>query len=278
MNTVAQRLMQAQGQSSTTTLTAPSPALNNLTLFKLVENFKLILDEVDKIIVRVDQGNGMAPLTRRISILRKRQANTHLFAFFLAVHTRRGANWRLYSNQSNELQQEYRNAADFFGISMSAGDKGVTSQVIANAFADVIQAYRKDNPLMVGNISVPTSIGIDARYQWVGSLGSMWLPDEDKNPIDAWLRKTTIYINFMYWYVQETGKLTGRERTPNNANTIARRVLKGCHYAWQSWSSETREAWAKGKWDIEPKSELIRYTPLDAQSIEDMIKANPNWV
>lgn len=271
MKSVANRLTSGSESSKSSSITTITTSTKEI--FDLATHFAEILGEVDRIIVRVDVGNGMSPLTRRISILRKKNANNHLFAFFLAVHTRRGANWRLYANQSNELQSEYRNAADFFGISTSSGDKGVTSQVIANAFGDLMQAYRKDHPLKIGDATLPSTIPVAARYQWVGSLGSMYIPGEESSPIESWLKKTVSYIHFMYWYVEATGKLTGKERKKGQA-TIAERVLKGCHFAWQSWSAETRKSWFENDFSAEPKSGETRYAPLDATSIAELISEN----
>jgi len=226
-------------------------------------------------VVRSDTGNGMSPQARRLLILRKKNGSNRLFAFFIAVHAKRGANWRLYASQANDITPEYRQTAEYFNISIRQGDKGVTSQVIANAFADCLIFYRTQKPLTISGLSYNKK-SLPQKYQFVGSLGSMYHADEDQKDHDAealWLVKTLSYISFMRWYVSETSKLTQRKRS-DDKGSIARRILKGAHFAWGSWTIETRKAWSDGNFKIEPKSPSDRYAPLSEEVIEQIILDN----
>jgi hypothetical protein len=224
----------------------------NKELFKLFDSIETIIKEAETLVVRSDTGNGMSPLSRRTLILRKSILSSHHFAVFLAVHMRRGTNWRLYANQSTEFAEEISFVAGIFGISTNASDRGVSSQVIANCFADLMIAYRKNRDIVIPDFEFETKI--DQRYRWIGSLASMYLETEtSENQLQSWIVKTNLYIRFIYEYVEGTGALTQKDQTGDDED-IARRILQGCHFAYQSWSLETRKAWFEGNYNFQPKS------------------------
>jgi len=227
-------------------------------IFDLASAMEDIMGQIPKVTIRVETGNGMAPETRRKLILSKKTINSAKMSFFAAVHLRRGSNWRLYSEQNNEIQSEYRTHAAFFGISVRKNDKGVTSQVIANCFADVMICFRGRSPLI---ISGEQYNDLDQKYQWVGSLGSIYNDLEEDDPEAAWAMYLVNYILFMEWYVEVTGKLTGKEKSKDSLS-VEDRVLNGCHFARQAWDLDTRRAWSSGNYSIKPKSSKQRVQPM----------------
>lgn len=264
---------QGRGNTQGLALRTATTTMRAEDIFDLVKNLSTIVEEVAKVVYKTTTGNGMSPQARRVMILKKPSHSTRLFAFFLAVHTQRGASWRLYASQRNDIQSEYRTTAEYFGISISASDKGVTSQVIAVAFSDLLIYYRMGHKLRVGNETYPGDL--PDKYQWIGSLAAMYVKGEDEsNQERCWLEKTVQYIQFLNWYVATTGRITGRPRKSNDDAAVARRVLGGAHFAWGAWTMETRKSWFEGKFEIVPMSPdraRVNYPQLTGDIISEII-------
>lgn len=237
-------------------------------VFELAKSMAAIIQMAIGMVIRVDGGTGMSPEARRKLILTKIGVTEQDFAFFGAVHTRRGSNWRLYTRQDNELKMKYISVATAFGISMNPGDKGVTSQVVACALGDLLIGCRDAIPLEINGEKYTGAL--PAIYQWVGSLATMYVKEEDgvtdgQQITALWLEKTRLYADWMAWYVQKTGAITNTESTVEHTEyDLHYRILSGAHYAWGGWTIETRRAWAAKNYNIEPKSpgNEGRYAPL----------------
>lgn len=265
------------GQTAPSIASFQKPPIANAKTFDLAKAMAQIIDLAKGMVIRVEGGTGMSPEARRKLILMKVGISNEDFAFFAAVHLRRGSNWRLYTRQDNDLKLKYQAASVMFGISMVAGDKGVTSQVVACALGDLMIGARSVIPCDINGEKYNGSL--HAKYQWVGSLATMYIANEDSltdatEIQKAWITKTKDYCDWMAWYIGVTGAITGTDSTVQHESyDVHYRILKGAHYAWGGWDVGTRKRWAGDDFNFEPKSpgQSGRFAPLGEDFIDVII-------
>jgi len=211
-----------------------------------------VMKDIDTVII-TSEGGGLSPYRRRIMILSK-YAITSIrddLTFFAAVHLKRGQAWRRYVQGNDNFAARIKSVGDKFAISTSVGHGRKSSQSAALALCDVLIGYRMLNKAIM--ITVGSSEEYNGlcpqQYCWLGSLGSMFIDDEEdkfKDDVETnfwtdccWITKTLLYAHFLNWYIQ-VASINSKKAFSGDKLQWLISLTGGMHYAWSAWSMASR--------------------------------------
>lgn len=271
--------------SSTTTSTPVSNNNNNVPINvtitsyvmdainsgKLKELMKEIIKESLKTTDYVFQGS-QTPVSRYSIIMGlKGLMGTHL-ALFIAGTNKRGLNIIGFSKKRESSAERFRDLVRVMQIrDVKAGTGVHTVMAIRVALSNFFCYYKYEDNQPDKFEGVECPVAIPNMYQWMGSLGAMYVKEEETDSHNAKLLYCRLYDEYANWYIeQRANKAAERKKSVVTAEEIE--YGRNRNRAWyptqvSSFSLACRKAWSSGTFSEPTKGEMVD----EAKFMRDLI-------
>jgi len=200
---------------------------------------------------------GMKPKARRVLILSK--MTVEMMKLLIATTETRGHQLSKYAERgTDKLSGSLKGLVTDLDIKRKSSGKmvGLHSVVaIKTSVSDFYIAFcEKRGAARFGDQKFKGAL--PHKYQFLGSLSAIYLPEEDTDGITVWPKYCKMYEEFQDWYINvrtEAAKARGSKKSTDaakveNAKNFSRRFYVT---ALCSWSREQRKQWSELKYKKE---------------------------